>query len=482
MVTTPEPETDDLGSLRRTCFVIMPFGEKIDVSGVTSASAAGSTPGSSTVQLMPGAVVPHIDFNRIYDLVIKPAVSLAAARSGVDIDCIRSDEVGHSGFIHHEMLAHVAGADIAIVDITTQNANVFYELGVRHSFRRSTTILIRRDGTHIPFNISGMRVFPYSDEDSAKIEASKERLAETIATSTRQKENDSLVHHLLPNTSVVRESWPIMESRHVWYDVLTRKGELISHMCLDGTTTTQKSVGFITGDLLNVMDVDVWANPENTKMQMARYHDGSISSNIRYYGAHRTQSGHVVDDIISEALKGRMQGTASVEPGVVLMTTPGMLGERNRVKMIAHVAALQGEPGKGYQPIRNYPGCVQSVLTEVDRLNELSRFMAPRRLFGGGRGNMPAGAELHGLGCETVLFPLFGTRSFGQHPQTVTENLFRAAAVYLEQNPSSKIHTVYFLAYSEQDRELCERALGLLQSLNRVKRPDPSRPLHPQTR
>jgi hypothetical protein len=222
-----------------------------------------------------------------------------------------------------------------------------------------------------------MRVLPYSDDEAldesgnSPLQASVQKLADMIAASTRQKENDSLVHHLLPGTSVVRESWPIMEQRYVWYDVLNREGKPIVVRQDNDGKDIRRSVGFITGDILHIDDIDVWVNPENTKMQMARYHDGSISYNIRYYGAERSDSGHVIVDTIADALERRMDGASSVEPGVVFPTVPGALGRTNGVKLILHVAAMQGEPGKGYQPIRDYPGCVRRVLVTVDRLNSL---------------------------------------------------------------------------------------------------------------
>jgi hypothetical protein len=462
---------DDRGFMKRTCFVVMPFGEKIDPAELTAHAVGKRSVGAAKVDIVAGAQVSFIDFDRIYEIIIAEAVKRAATSVGHEIECIRSDKAGRSGFIHLEMLEHVVGADIAIVDITTQNANVFYELGVRHSFRHSTTILVKRRGTHIPFNIAGMRVFEYSDDETkdergkTPLSDSVELLTEIIVASFTQKDNDSLVHNLLQNVSIVCQSWPIMEQRYVWYDVLDRTGKPIQ--CQDaGHRMQTKSVGFITGDILDIKEIDVWVNPENTKMQMARYHDGSISSNIRYYGAERNHGGQVVEDTISNALRTRMGNVGNVEPGVVVATGPGQLKARNKVKMILHVAALQGEPGKGYQPVRDYPGCVRRVLAEVDRLN--AQPPASSKRTGWSRREPVDGEELHGLACTSVILPLFGSRSAGQHPRTVAEKLYEAAVVFYEQNPTTMIDSVYFLAFTKQDQELCERALGLLQGNNRI--------------
>lgn len=470
MTAVEDDDFDDRNRIRRKCFVIMPFGLKLDAEALKAATLNSPSAEKSTVLVLPGAEIAMLDFDSVFDNLIAPALKKAAEKVNLEISCERADRVSRSGFIHRDMLDCVVNSDVAIVDITTQSANVFYELGVRHALRRSTTILIQRQGTHVPFNIAGMRVFSYDDSPLPQADGmpsplalSIERLCEVIAASFRQKENDSLVHNLLPNISVIRESWPIMERHYIWFDVL-RDGRPLTFKNPAGRAVT-RSVGYITGDILDVKDVDVWINPENTKMQLARFHDGSVSSNIRYFGGRRDERGFVVQDLIADSLNQRMNGAVGVEPGVVVATAPGMLADRNKVKLLLHVAALQGEPGKGYQPIRDYPRCVLRALEEVDRLNALP---ASQRSFWRRSKQTNGEGELQGLQCSSVLFPLFGTRSFGQHPQTVAEKLYRAAVVFLEQHPSSQIDSVYFLAFTHQDRELCDRALGLLESENRL--------------
>ena len=59
------------------------------------------------------------------------------------------------------MLSTILEDRVAVVDTSTLNANVFYELGVRHALRRSTTVLIQRKGSTRPFNIAGMATLDY---------------------------------------------------------------------------------------------------------------------------------------------------------------------------------------------------------------------------------------------------------------------------------------------------------------------------------
>src|SRR3974390_1232821 len=129
---------------RRSCFVIMPYGEKVDPDGC------------------------RINFDIVYELIIKQAIIDIKTLSGVQIDCVRADKIEETGSIHADIFERIATDEIAIVDITTLNPNVFYELGIRHALRKGVTVLMKRAGGSIPFNIQGMRTikYDYSDVDS----------------------------------------------------------------------------------------------------------------------------------------------------------------------------------------------------------------------------------------------------------------------------------------------------------------------------
>lgn len=116
---------------RAVCFVIMPFGRKPDVAG------------------------RMVDFDRIYADVIAPAVE-AAGFTGV-----RADEEKGAGFIHKMMYERIILSDFAIADLTILNANVYYELGIRHAARPSTTVLTMALGSPLPFDVGPLRALPY---------------------------------------------------------------------------------------------------------------------------------------------------------------------------------------------------------------------------------------------------------------------------------------------------------------------------------
>ena len=140
-----------------TCFVVMGFGKKTDFeTGLT------------------------FDLDKSYRNVIKPAVVAAG------YDCVRADEIVHSGLIDVPMYEQLLAADIVVADLSTSNKNAFYELGVRHALRPYTTIVIAEDGMKPPFDVNHVVVRPYKHlgEDIGYDEVMRFRriLTDAIAT------------------------------------------------------------------------------------------------------------------------------------------------------------------------------------------------------------------------------------------------------------------------------------------------------------
>ncbi|WP_367185915.1 tetratricopeptide repeat-containing protein, partial [Mesorhizobium escarrei] len=96
------------------------------------------------------------------------------------------------------MFGLILEADLVVCDITVHNANVFYELGIRHALRKKGTILIRgapvADAT--PFDILTDRYLEYSvDDPGSKLDELTEVIRATLASS---RETDSPIFKMLP--------------------------------------------------------------------------------------------------------------------------------------------------------------------------------------------------------------------------------------------------------------------------------------------
>lgn len=80
--------------------------------------------------------------------------------------CNRADEIFGSVPIIGKVLKEIVRSHFIIADLTGQNANVFYELGIAHSFKDSHhIILIAQNESDIPFDIKHLNTIVYSPEN-----------------------------------------------------------------------------------------------------------------------------------------------------------------------------------------------------------------------------------------------------------------------------------------------------------------------------
>src|SRR3982751_3149635 len=81
-------------------------------------------------------------------------------------------EIRRQGNIRLDMFQRLLTADLVIADISIHNANVYYELGVRHALRGKRTFLIHAQGTgiktdEVPFDVKTDRYLAYDANDPA---------------------------------------------------------------------------------------------------------------------------------------------------------------------------------------------------------------------------------------------------------------------------------------------------------------------------
>jgi len=401
----------------RTCFVIMPFRTKTDV-----------------------ARSDEVNFDRVYEDIIKRGVE-RLNNEGLVIKCIRSDEVERAGLIQERMIEYIADADVAVVDITTQNPNVFYELGVRHALRDRVTVLLRRKGTSNPFNIAGMTAIEYDlgEEDA---ERAREAIANFVRNGLLSGEKDSLVYADLPGLKAGRDPKPIVESDLEEYPIPRAPG---------------KRIGIVSGNLRHTnlsakllrQPIDVWVSSENINMQMARPYDNSVSGLIRYLGAEKDETGSMVEDIVAKELHTKMKRRQLVNPGEVVSTGAGRLANTHKVKRIFHAAAVYGVVGTGYHPIVQIEQCVTNALARID--------LDAKKAAKNGTGRQ-SDAEV-----KSILFPLMGTGTARAEIIQSARRQLQAAISYLRSRAEfTQVERVYFLAPTEAHRAGLRVALAEL--------------------
>jgi hypothetical protein len=104
----------------------------------------------------PGVGGSMIDFDAVYKDLIHPAIEEA------QLEPLRADEEMTGGIIHKPMFERLILCEYAVADLTTANANVFYELGIRHAVRPWSTVLLFAEGMgQLPFDVAPVRALPY---------------------------------------------------------------------------------------------------------------------------------------------------------------------------------------------------------------------------------------------------------------------------------------------------------------------------------
>lgn len=161
---------------------------------------------------------PPGHFNRVYEYIIKPACEIA------DFTPIRADEVVTTNYIALDIIKRIIESDMSICDLSSQNANVMYELGIRQAFNMPVTF-IKDNLTKRIFDIQGFRDIEYDMTLRIdNVNLIKDQLAEAISQTYQNKgsEINSLVKllsispaELTENTKLSIESELILNQLNI---------------------------------------------------------------------------------------------------------------------------------------------------------------------------------------------------------------------------------------------------------------------------
>ncbi len=161
----------------KTCYVSMPIGVKSDRSGLL------------------------IDFDRTYTEGIKPAVE------GTGLLCLRGDELPSGGLKQKSIISAVLRSDVMIADLTMTNANVMYELGIRHTVQRGLTLLITANPELIPFDINYSKTIIYELDTDGGVSARaaqvlRQMIGSAIRAGLEDFNVDSPIYEFFPDLHV----------------------------------------------------------------------------------------------------------------------------------------------------------------------------------------------------------------------------------------------------------------------------------------
>lgn len=142
------PSTDE-ASAEKLCFVICPISDK----------------GTPT----------HKRSDQVLRHIIEPAAKECGYKA------FRADEITAPGIITNQVIDHLINDPLVIADLTDHNANVFYELAVRHAVGKPLVQIIDSQ-QHIPFDVSQMRTIKFDVHDLDSVANCRKEIVEHIET------------------------------------------------------------------------------------------------------------------------------------------------------------------------------------------------------------------------------------------------------------------------------------------------------------
>ena len=124
------------------------------------------------------------EFASAYQDLIEPALS----KSGYAVS--RADELEHHRSLLRNIVQSIEDASLIVADLTDDNPNVYYELGVAHA-RNKPVIMMTRDIERLPFDLKAYKVIPYSMQlrDALRAHEALQNAATGLLTGTTHFSN-----------------------------------------------------------------------------------------------------------------------------------------------------------------------------------------------------------------------------------------------------------------------------------------------------
>lgn len=221
-------------------FVVMPIGVK---------EVQTTTPATDGAAKKPAI---KISFNEVYKLLVEPALTKAGCVA------VRADEEPREGEVHTDMYFELVTAEFVLADISILDADIFYQLGVRHGVAQRGALMLHGGWTKRPFDVAPDQTFDYDgrlfvsqkeERDQLwqeRLDAEILRLAEVLksATDLEEETRGSPVYKEMPH--LVPVDWKGIRAKQSKYF-----GEVFADWKLHSGEASRNS---LPGDILTFAD------------------------------------------------------------------------------------------------------------------------------------------------------------------------------------------------------------------------------------
>jgi O-acetyl-ADP-ribose deacetylase (regulator of RNase III) len=223
---------------------------------------------------------------------------------------------------------------------------------------------------------------------------------------------------------------------------------------------TDYEIHIATGDIIDLKNIDVIVNSENTYMQMARRLDNNtLSSNLRHYGSEFDEFNNLLSDSVQDDLNRIIKTNRPVQIGAVFSTIGGhpnsRIVKRTNLKYIIHAATTQvnitrdnhyGFEGMGADDI---PQLTKACLIEFDKLNQYEVNQ-----------DNP---------LVNIFFPVFNAGEVGVPISDILDHMIEGMMDYINDQPTTHLKHIHILAYTQNELNIIQAILENHESLILLK-------------
>jgi hypothetical protein len=171
-----------------------------------------------------------------------------------DFDIILPHKIAKTGNITKHVVEHLLDDDLVIANLTGLNANVMYELAVRHA-KGKPVVQIAIEGTQLPFDIGQERTIFYK-YDWKGIPQLQEDLKNAIEKAMEEEKPDNPIYRVIKE-NIMQEQFGETDPNRMIFEKLDR----LENELRESRKTSKKSSGMI-----DAYDLSWAKEPELIKM------------------------------------------------------------------------------------------------------------------------------------------------------------------------------------------------------------------------
>ena len=131
----------------------------------------------------------------VIDAVLRPVLS------ELDYEILVPHQMSNPGSITSQVIDHILNDELVIANLTGLNANVMYELAVRHAARKPVVCVVE-NSTKLPFDVMTDRVI-YYDDTMYSVASTKRDLNKMIGAAMCQETIDNPIYRSINDKNII---------------------------------------------------------------------------------------------------------------------------------------------------------------------------------------------------------------------------------------------------------------------------------------